>query len=130
MSYTVGDKKYLFKFSNERGACEKCAFHKKPHSCKASDLFDSGVLPQCDSDGIGDGYYVLMTGDNIKLEDKPGICPNCGSENVNFGGTAYEYDDCWQDCGCQDCGTEWFEIYKFDRKAYKIYRFGEKETNR
>lgn len=117
MSYTVGDKKYLFRFSNERGVCEKCAFHKKPHSCKASDLFDSGVLPQCDSDGIGDGYYVLMTGDNIKLEDKPGICPKCGSENVDFGDTEYGGEECWQECVCGDCATTWMKIYKFDRKV-------------
>ena len=80
-------------------------------------MFDSGVLPQCDADGIGDGYFVKYEAAADPRKDRPGICPNCGSENVNFGDTEYGFDESWQDCGCKDCETKWHEIYKFDRKV-------------
>lgn len=115
--FTVGGKHYRFVPDSGFGTCEKCVFRKKPHSCKASDLFDSGVLPQCDADGIGDGYFIECDGFDNPRKDQPGICPNCGSENVDFGDTEYGYDDCWQDCGCNDCQTKWMETYKFDRKV-------------
>lgn len=116
--FTVGDNKYRFVPDSGFGTCEKCVFRKKPHSCKASDLFDSGVLPQCDADGIGDGYFIKCDGVVADpKKDRPGICPNCGSDNVGFGDTEYGHDECWQDCDCDDCQTTWYEIYRFDRKT-------------
>jgi hypothetical protein len=115
--FTIGDKQYKFVHDSGIGTCDKCVFHKKPNSCKASDLFDSGVLPQCDADGIGEGYFIKYDGIDILNKHLPGICPNCGSVDVDFGDTEYGGEECWQDCGCQECGTKWFEIYKFDRKA-------------
>lgn len=114
--FTVGDTQYKFVPDLGFGTCEKCVFRKKPHSCKASDLFDSGVLPQCDADGIGEGYFIKCDdGGYTRYRDLPRICPDCGSDNVAFEDTEYGYDDCFQDCGCKDCGTKWYDIYKFDK---------------
>lgn len=62
--FTIGDRNYRFVPDSSFGTCEKCVFRKKPHSCKASDLFDSGVLPQCDADGIGEGYFIEINKDS------------------------------------------------------------------
>jgi hypothetical protein len=76
MNFTVGNKEYVFQPYEGSDACNRCVFHKKPHSCKASDLFDSGVLPQCDEDGIGRGYFTKSSdtehsylGNVVKLGD-------------------------------------------------------------
>lgn len=49
-------------------------------------------------------------------KDAPGICPRCGSNNVNFSETEYEEMTNRQDCGCLECGLQWVEVYKFDHK--------------
>lgn len=118
--FTIGDRKYRFVPDSGFGTCEKCVFRKKPHSCKASDLFDSGVLPQCDADGMGEGYFIKCDGVDNPRKDQSGICPKCGSDNVAFGDTEYQYGENWRDCGCRDCQTQWLEIFRFDRKVVII----------
>lgn len=59
---------------------------------------------------------------NDKEETKwmsPGICPKCGSENVDFGDVEYQDNINWQDCKCKDCGCYWDEIYKFQKKEIR-----------
>lgn len=115
--FTVGDRNYRFVPDSSFGTCEKCVFHKKPHSCKASDFFDSGVLPQCDADGIGEGYFIECDGVDDPRKGQSGICPTCGSDNVDFGDTEYGYNDCGRECSCKDCQTRWVEVYRLDRKV-------------
>ena len=57
--YTVGDKTYQFIADDDLVcSCNKCCFHQGK-SCGASDLYDAGILPQCDGDGMGyNGYWV------------------------------------------------------------------------
>ena len=45
--------------------------------------------------------------------DENGVCPKCGSENIEYGDTnisgdslGYEFE--CQDCGC--CATEWYDL--------------------
>ena len=62
--YTVGDKQYKAVKCDEPCLCERCVFHAGK-SCKASDLFDAGALPQCDEDGIGyDCYWIEVKNDS------------------------------------------------------------------
>ena len=85
---------------------------------------------RCDSLGIGrricyfpgyqttktanaSGYSAIMERD---IEAEPGFCPMCGSDQVNFGDVEFQSDISYQDCGCNDCGCRWNEIYKFCRK--------------
>jgi hypothetical protein len=56
--YTVGDTRYKAIKCDEPCLCERCVFNAGK-SCKASDLFDAGVLPQCDEDGIGYACYWI-----------------------------------------------------------------------
>lgn len=62
--YTVGDKTYQFCTDDETPHfCDKCCF-RQGKSCGASDLFDVGVLPQCDEDGMGyRGYWIEVKND-------------------------------------------------------------------
>lgn len=180
MNFTVGNKEYVFQPYEGSDACNRCVFHKKPHSCKASDLFDSGVLPQCDEDGIGRGYFIKSEdtehsylGDVVQLGDyiiisgetysivglsswgvqllrcsydgdtnrltkswqelemskpivkrtvviatthRPGSCPKCEtSEYVDYGDVEFnKVSQCYLECECQQCGTQWREIYRFE----------------
>lgn len=47
---------------------------------------------------------------------KSGICPVCGSENVDFGDVEFLGQTNYQDCSCLDCGCKWNEIYTFTEK--------------
>jgi hypothetical protein len=60
--YTVGDKQYKAVRHDEQRGCERCVFNAGK-SCKASDLFDAGVLPQCDEDGLGYPCYWIEVKD-------------------------------------------------------------------
>lgn len=85
---------------------------------------------QCDSLGIGrkicyfPGYQTTKTANASggsavmarDIEEEPGFCPKCGSDQVNFGDVEFQSDISYQDCGCNDCGCRWNEIYKFCRK--------------
>lgn len=85
---------------------------------------------RCDSLGIGrricyfPGYQTTKTanasGDSAimerDIEAEPGFCPMCGSDQVNVGDVEFQSDISYQDCGCNDCGCRWNEIYKFCRK--------------
>lgn len=60
-TFSVGDVTYRFVPCDMR-SCSNCCFCSLKHGCGASDLFDAGVLPQCDEDGIGyNGYYEEVT---------------------------------------------------------------------
>ena len=50
------------------------------------------------------------------MKNKPGICPECGSENVVFGDVEFQTETNYQDCGCNECGCRWNEIYGFSKK--------------
>lgn len=41
------------------------------------------------------------------IEEEPGFCPKCGSDQVNFGDVEFQSDISYQDCGCNDCGCRW-----------------------
>lgn len=85
---------------------------------------------RCDSLGIGrkicyfPGYQTTKTANAAggsaimerDIEAEPGFCPLCGSDQVNFGDVEFRSDISYQDCGCNDCGCRWNEIYKFCRK--------------
>lgn len=85
---------------------------------------------RCDSLGIGrkicyfPGYQTTKTANAAggsaimerDIEEEPGFCPKCGSDQVNFGDVEFQSDISYQDCGCNDCGCRWNEIYKFCRK--------------
>ena len=49
-------------------------------------------------------------------KEAAGICPECGSQNVNFGDVEFKDGENYQDCGCQDCGCLWNEYYTFSKK--------------
>lgn len=49
-------------------------------------------------------------------ETTPGICPGCGSEDVNFEDVDFQADTNYQECSCNDCDCRWHEIYKFCQK--------------
>lgn len=54
----------------------------------------------------------------MKLYDNPGVCPKCGSEDVDFGDVEFcEEDRCRQDCGCNNCDCRWDEYYEFVKKV-------------
>ena len=62
--YTVGDKTYQFCADDDLVCCcNQCCFHQGK-SCGASDLYDVGALPQCDEDGIGNGYWIEVKNDS------------------------------------------------------------------
>lgn len=48
---------------------------------------------------------------------RPGSCPKCEtSEYVDYGDVEFNgTHQCYQDCGCQQCGTQWREFYRYDR---------------
>ncbi len=50
------------------------------------------------------------------MKNQPGICPECGSENIDFGDVEFQADTNFQDCSCNNCGCRWNEIYKFSQK--------------
>ena len=59
--YNVGDKQYRYcKDDNLACYCDKCCFNRNGNVCGASDLFDVGVLPQCDEDVMGYRGYCLL----------------------------------------------------------------------
>ena len=62
--YTVGDKTYKYCADDDLVCCcNKCCF-RQGESCGASDLYDCGVLPQCDEDGMGySGYWIEVKND-------------------------------------------------------------------
>lgn len=64
--YTVGDKQYKAVKHDERSGCERCVFNAGK-SCNASDLFDAGVLPQCDEDGLGYACYWIEVKDDSSM---------------------------------------------------------------
>lgn len=49
-------------------------------------------------------------------ETTPGICPGCGSEDINFEDVDFQADTNYQECSCNDCDCRWHEIYKFCQK--------------
>lgn len=51
-----------------------------------------------------------------KCKNDPGIRPECGNENVNFGDVEFQAATNYRDCGCNECGCRWNEIYKFHKK--------------
>jgi len=40
-------------------------------------------------------------------------CPNCESENIDWGNYERDYESCWFKNACMDCDFEWNEVYKF-----------------
>ena len=61
--YTIGDKIYKFCADDDLVCCcNQCCF-RQGKSCGASDLYDVGALPQCDEDGIGNGYWIEVKND-------------------------------------------------------------------
>ena len=39
-------------------------------------------------------------------------CPDCGSTEITTGRMQTDIGIAWQDCTCDDCGTEWTDQYK------------------
>lgn len=63
--------------------------------------------------------YDMMNKPCSDENDKnmPGNCPNCGSENVDFGDVEFTSNEtCYQDCDCNECGCSWNEVYTFTGK--------------
>lgn len=46
----------------------------------------------------------------------PGICPKCGSNNVDFGDFEFQGNSNLQKCLCSDCHCRWNEIYMYATK--------------
>lgn len=44
---------------------------------------------------------------------KCGVCPVCGSEEIEFGDIDGKKDTLYQRCVCKDCGAEFDEVFKF-----------------
>lgn len=56
-----------------------------------------------------------------KKEYKKGICPYCGSKNIDRLGSDWNsnYTKFWYDCTCDDCESNWEEHYDVIFKKIK-----------
>lgn len=48
-----------------------------------------------------------------KVENSPGVCPVCGSRNLEYGPDRPESDEMYYEWRCSDCGSagrEWYSL--------------------
>ena len=43
-----------------------------------------------------------------------GLCPKCKSDMIEWEGPEFEFEELWYEGYCEDCETEFQEIYKLD----------------
>lgn len=98
----------LHESTNDHYCCRKCGWELpvEPHAVDDDALIE--YLEKQD--------YNQIETPEAKLKRTPGICPECGSQNVNFGDVEFKDGENYQDCGCQDCGCLWNEYYIFSKK--------------
>lgn len=59
---------------------------------------------------------------NEIVDSKPGICPECGSDNSEADTPEFTSDyQCEQAMHCPDCGCYWYEKYVFESKLVAIH---------
>ena len=59
---------------------------------------------------------------NEIIYSKPGICPECGSDNFEAATPKFTSDyQCEQAIYCFDCGCYWYEKYVFESKCVTIH---------
>ena len=46
------------------------------------------------------------------MSSEPGICPNCGSDAIEFGEIELDGECVWYPAECQDCGHTYRECYE------------------
>jgi len=79
--------------------CETCdAFHRVAEAadCATAERF-------AHEDDLRDGEYVEAGG---------GVCPNCGSDQIEGDSVNFEGASMSQKIGCNECGAEWWDIYQ------------------
>lgn len=60
--------------------------------------------------------------------EKPGICPECGSDHFEADAPEFTSDyQCAQAMHCLDCGCYWYEKYMFENKRVEIHGRNYKE---
>jgi len=46
---------------------------------------------------------------------EPETCPVCGTSDITYGCLEMGMNEVTQDANCDDCGSQWTDIYTFNR---------------
>jgi hypothetical protein len=49
-----------------------------------------------------------------------GICPVCGSDNIEWGETEFEMPLMFYKCWCRECKAEFVEVYKVEYDGFNM----------
>ena len=55
---------------------------------------------------------LSIVNDKIELAPTAGICPKCKSDNIYYEGPEVEPSFLWYEGYCEDCETEFDELYE------------------
>jgi len=93
---------------NNYYCCRKCGWRLpvEPNS-----VDDDALLEWLEQQEYNQGEKT-----EAKKFNKPGICPKCGSNNVDFGDFEFQGNSNSQKCLCADCFCRWNEIYVYATK--------------